>query len=244
MSPVSPDGAVLVAQHEEACPPHLLGDWLVRAGLRLDVRRLHAGDTLPADLSGHRGLVVLGGAPGAYDDDALPWLPHLRGLVRSAVATRLPTLGICLGHQVIAVALGGRVVPNPRGGMVGVRDVGWLEGVARDPLLGRLPAPPGRVLHWNHDVVVELPEGAEALAATPDGEIQAARFAPTAWGIQAHPESDEALAVIWAHSEPSPYADAAVRGIAAEQEAIAAAWCGLGPAFAELVNAPSTEPAR
>ena len=57
--------SVLVVQHEDGCPPDLLGRWLVEAGVDLDVRRAHAGDPLPADLSGHEAMVILGGAGSA-----------------------------------------------------------------------------------------------------------------------------------------------------------------------------------
>lgn len=228
---------VLVVQHEDECPPHLLGDWLRGAGLDLDVRRPDLGDPLPVDLSGHDALVVLGGSMGAYDDDDAPWLPVVRGLIERAAEEAVPTLGVCLGHQLIAVALGGRVAVNPRGRLVGILPVGWRPDAAADPLLVAMPSLPSMAVQWNQDLVVGLPDGAVLLAATAAGEVQAVRFADTVWGVQVHPEADHALATRWAHSEPSPHAEAALADLSVHQGAVAAQWAGLGEAFATVVDA-------
>src|SRR5689334_19811156 len=108
---------ILVVQHQDDCPPALVGEWLLAEGRELDVRRPYAGDELPADLTEHGALVVLGGSMGAHDDDTHPWLGPSKELVREAATQGTPTLGICLGHQLAAVALGGVVRPNPRGQM-------------------------------------------------------------------------------------------------------------------------------
>ena len=127
---------------------------------------------------------------GANDDADHAWLAPTKALVRLAAATGVPTLGICLGHQLSAVALGGRVDRNPRGQQIGVLDVGWTEAAAEDPLLGPL-AGPVRAVQWNNDLVLDLPEGAVVLARTPHDEVQAVRYADTVWGVQWHPEAGE-----------------------------------------------------
>ena len=98
--------SVLVVQHQDDCPPALVGEWLVEAGCVLDVRRPYAGDPLPTDLGAHDALLVLGGSMGANDDGDHAWLAPTKDLVRDAVERRTPTLGICLGHQLIARAVG------------------------------------------------------------------------------------------------------------------------------------------
>ena len=88
-------------------------------------RRPYAGDVLPDDLGDHAGLLVLGGAMDSWDDAGSPWLPQTRELVRRAEAEGRPVLGICLGHQVATLALGGDVGRNPAGSTVAVLPVGW-----------------------------------------------------------------------------------------------------------------------
>ncbi|HEY0948999.1 type 1 glutamine amidotransferase, partial [Nocardioides sp.] len=192
-------GSVLVVEHDAECPPALLGTWLAEAGCDLEVRRPYAGDDLPA-LAAYDGLLVLGGPMGANDDERHGWLGPVKDLVRDARDTGVPVLGVCLGHQLVAVAHGGRVERNPRGQQVGLLEVGWTDAAGDDPLFGPL-ATPRRGVHWNDDVVTELPPGAVLLATAAGGEVQAARFAARAWGIQLHPEVDGPVLLPWAESD-------------------------------------------
>ena len=187
---------MLVVQHEDDDPIHLMGTWM--GGVDLTVCRAHDGDAVPASIDGYDGLVVMGGAMGAHDDEKAPWLPAVRDLIRTAADARVPTLGICLGHQLCAVALGGEIVVNPQGRQLGLLDVGWTAAAVDDELMGGLLGP-RRAMHWNDDVVIDLPEGAVRLATASTGEVQAARHAPTVWGIQWHPEVDDGLVAAWAN---------------------------------------------
>ena len=227
---------VLVVEHDAECPPALFGDWLVEAGCDLELCRPYAGDALP-DLSSYDGLLVLGGPMGAADDQAASWLPTVRERVREAVSLDLPTLGICLGHQLVALALGGTVERNPRGQQVGLLDVSWTDAATDDPLLGEL-ATPRRGVQWNDDVVSALPAGAQALAATPAGELQAARFGPSAWGVQLHPEVDTTVLAPWAASDRGSHEArgidqvAVLREIDEARDELERAWRPLALAFA------------
>jgi GMP synthase (glutamine-hydrolysing) len=227
---------VLVVEHDAECPPALFGDWLVAAGCALDVRRPHAGDELPT-LASYDGLLVLGGPMGADDDATHAWLGPVKALVREARGSGLPTLGICLGHQLIASALGGRVERNPRGQQVGLLGIGWTAAAEGDPLMGPL-ATPRRGVQWNDDVVTALPDGATLLAETPYGEVQAVRYAPAMWGVQLHPEVDEVILAAWAEDDRDRYdegvLDGVLRRIAASRAELVAGWRPLARAFASL----------
>jgi GMP synthase (glutamine-hydrolysing) len=227
---------VLVVQHEDDDPIHLMGAWM--EGVDLDVCRAHEGEPVPQTADEYDGLVVMGGAMGAHDDQKAPWLPAVRELIRAAAEARVPTLGICLGHQLCAVALGGDIEVNPQGRQLGLLDVGWTADAVDDELMGGLVGP-RRAMHWNDDVVARLPAGATRLATASTGEVQAARHAPTVWGIQWHPEVDHELVAIWANdgglapSEKERVLDSLVQA----RRDLDEAWQPLARRFTELVAA-------
>jgi GMP synthase (glutamine-hydrolysing) len=192
---VGVNSRVLVVQHEDDDPIHLMGVWM--EDVDLTVLRPDRGDVVPPTTEGYDGLVVMGGAMGAHDDVEAPWLPATRDLIRSAATDGVPTLGICLGHQLCTLALGGEVERNPKGRQLGLLEVGWGAAAVDDPLLGPLVGP-RRAMHWNDDIVTRLPGGAVQLATASTGEVQAARHAETVWGVQWHPEVDDALIREWA----------------------------------------------
>lgn len=198
---------VLVLQHEDDAPAGLLEPALRRAGLGVDVLAAHRCRAVPASLDEHVGLVVLGGAMGAEDDGEHGWLAPTRALVAGTVAAGRPFLGICLGHQLATVALGGRVERNPRGPLHALCPFRPTPAGLADPLTSVLEAG-ASVLHWNNDVATRLPEGAVSLAVAADGSVQAARLGPRAWGVQFHPEVDPGIVARWS-TGPDPAADEA-----------------------------------
>jgi GMP synthase (glutamine-hydrolysing) len=242
---------LLVVEHEAQCPPGWLGEWLAEAGLMVDVRRPYAGDALPRNLRGHAGMVVLGGEMGAYDDAAHPWLTEVKDLCRTAAATGTPVLGICLGHQLLAVALGGEVARGPHGQQIGVLEVGWTPEAYVDPLLGPVTGlDEAPAVQWNNDVVTRLPDGATALARTPRGELQAARFGSAAWGVQWHPEAGVDIIRPWAvHDrddavERGVDVDAYVEDVAAAGDRLRRTWRVLAEAFATVCRERVPDVAR
>jgi len=228
---------VLIVQHEDDDPIHLMGGWM--GDVDLVVCRAYVdGETVPSDLEGYDGLVVMGGAMGANDDATSPWLTPTKELIRRAAADSVPTLGICLGHQLAAVALGGEVRRNPQGKQFGVLDVGWDPAAHLDELFAPV-ATPRRAVQWNDDVVTRLPDGAQVRARAATGEVQAARFAPTVWGVQWHPEVDEPLVRTWTDDggvEPEE-AERELAVIASAAAELEQAWRPLAVRFAELVAA-------
>jgi GMP synthase (glutamine-hydrolysing) len=188
--------SVLVVEHEKDAPAGWMGEHLEALGVRLDVVRPYAGDALPDELGDHTGLLVLGGAMDSWDDAGSPWLPQTRVLVRLAEAEGRPVLGICLGHQVATLALGGEVGRNPAGSTVAVLPVSWGPETGNDPLFGKA-CEATHAVHWNNDVVLRLPPGGEVLATSPDGAVQAARLGRHVWGVQFHPEAHAAILESW-----------------------------------------------
>ena len=234
---------VLVIQHEETDPPAMFGNWLTEAGMCVDVCRAYAEPIPPLSSldKSYSGLLVMGGAMDADSDRDHPWLEVTRDRIVAAAEAGIPTLGICLGHQLAALALGGTVERSPFGLTVGVRQVTWEPEVLFDPLM-RLLAGDDRAIHWHQDVVGELPEGAVRLATSADGQIQAARFAPTVWGVQFHPEAKAETMAIWASESGEELSrvglsaeDVVASATFAERELIKT-WPPLAFGFARLVR--------
>jgi GMP synthase (glutamine-hydrolysing) len=229
---------IAVIQHEATCPPHLVGTWLSDAGAAVTVSHAYNGDALP-DPASYDALVVLGGAMGANDDSDHAWLGPTKQRIREHAAEGVPVLGICLGHQLAAVALGGTVERNPRGQQFGLFQVGWYPDAHLDSLMSSV-ATPRRGVQWNDDIVTELPPGAVPLARTPEGELQVARFAPTVWGVQNHPEVDAEILRPWAADDREVHLargldpDAVLDEIDAARDELDAAWQPLAARFVEV----------
>ena len=231
---------VLVVQHEDDAPAGWVGEWMRTAGAVLDVRRCHRGDPLPASLGAHDGLLVLGGEMGANDDATCPWLSPTKQLIREATRSGLPMLGICLGHQLAAVALGGTVGRAPHGRQVGVFDVGWTAEAMSDPLFGPLAAQASEggstpAVQWNNDVVTAAPAGSTLLARGPSGTVQVLRFGARAWGVQLHPEVGRDIVASWTQTDPS--APMALDRIGALEPQLRAVWQPPVAAFVDQMVA-------
>lgn len=192
---------LLVLEPSALDPIGPLGTWLSGAGAALRVVRPHAGDPVPADLTGIDGVVCLGGEMGAADDAGHPWLPAVRAVLAVAVAERVPVLAICLGAQLLALACGGGVRTMPQGPEAGVRLVAKRDAAAEDPLLSELPFTPD-VVQFHSDEVSRLPAGSTLLAVSPHCTNQAFRVGPSAWGLQFHVETTPELLRVWMAEEP------------------------------------------
>jgi len=137
------------------------------------------------------GVVAMGGPMNVDEVGRHPQLAEEREWLAEALRREMPALGICLGAQLLARALGAEVRPG-EGPELGFAPVEVTDPA--DPLLGGL-APSTTVLHWHGDVF-DLPEGATALARSAKTEVQAFRHG-NAWGCLFHPEADFALLEAW-----------------------------------------------
>lgn len=190
---------VLILEHDAHDPPMLLGDWLTEAAAEIEVRRLHAGDRVPDTVKGFQALISMGGEMGATDDDVAPWLPATRALLASAAAAGTPTLGVCLGAQLLAVATGGRVERGPDGPEIGAYLAAKRDAAEADPLFAGLPLSPD-VMQFHYDTVSVLPPGAVLLLSSTGYPHQAFRVGSAAWGIQFHIEATAAVFRGWGRS--------------------------------------------
>ena len=235
---------LLVVQHEGSTGPGWWGEWLAAAGVVLEVVHPYAAQELPTteSLRTYDGLLVLGGAMGPLDDADCPWLPPTRDLLAAAVRDGLPTVGICLGAELLVVACGGSVRRGASGPELGVLTNDPTPEAADDPVLASL-RPGAPVLQWHWEELAELPDGAVLLATSPAYRHQAFRLGSAAWGVQGHPEVTPGITAAWAR-EDSPLLLAAGRepaGLVAEVEAatpeLVATWRPVAEAFAAVVHA-------
>jgi GMP synthase-like glutamine amidotransferase len=232
-----------VVENDTTDDARLLGDWLVAAGLELSVVRPYAGERLPETPGGYAAVVVLGGAQDAFPDaDRTPgadWFPALEALLRKAVRQRVPTLGVCLGAQLLAAAHGGTVERSPSGPEIGATLVARRDVADRDPLFAGVPFAPD-VLQWHRDEITELPNGAVLLAASTRYPVQAFRLGPAAWGIQFHVECDLDMFAAWATDEVDVLVELGIdpvellAGVEAKLDDVEQVWQPFASRFAAL----------
>lgn len=179
---------VLVLQHAAPEGPAAIGDALQRRGVGMKVIRLDQVIALPGSMEGAAGLVVMGGPMAVYEEDQFPYIPAELQLIESALDAGLPILGVCLGSQMLAAALGSRVYPS------GNKEIGWHEvrltrNAAKDELWRGID---DRFMgfHWHGDIF-DLPKGATPLASSALTEHQAFRAGKNAYGLLFHLEVGE-----------------------------------------------------
>jgi GMP synthase (glutamine-hydrolysing) len=221
---------LLVVQHEPSSTPGLLLEAAVATGVELDV--VAAPDRqVPLELGDAAGLVVLGGEMDFDELDAYPHLERAGALLRDAAARNAPALGICLGAQLAADALGGRAYPGPAGEEVGWTKVELTAAGRADPVLGAM-VEPAEVFEWHHDTFAP-PPGAVQLATGAVYEHQAFRIGSVV-GVQFHPEVDGPLLAAWWAESPPNYPEAeAVAGAtrnAANARRLLEAFCQVAAA--------------
>jgi GMP synthase (glutamine-hydrolysing) len=184
----------LVVQHHPSEGLGWFQDWLPAAGL--DVHPIHPylGHRVPTSVEGD-ALIVLGGPMGCMDDDRAQWLPAVRTLLRTAVDDGVPTMGLCLGAQLLAAATGGYVQKGAAGPELGLSTI---DVTMPDNLL---PAGPMPVVQWHFDTITALPPDADLVASSDRYEVQAFRIGEVAWGLQFHVEATPDMVAEWAAND-------------------------------------------
>jgi GMP synthase (glutamine-hydrolysing) len=204
---------LLVFQHVPFEPLGTLDAQFRQAGFRIRYVNFDRQPDMRVDVGRYHGLVVLGGPMGADELERHPNLAFEQDAIRRAAEAKLPVLGICLGAQLIAAALGGQVL---RGA---APEYGWTRVAPtaagrEDPLIGNFRARE-TIYQWHSDTFT-LPEGAVHLASTTACPLQAFRIGDCVYGLQFHLEADRALIRRWL-SVPEHLAELAERGVVVDE---------------------------
>ncbi|MDG2424817.1 MAG: type 1 glutamine amidotransferase [Phycisphaerales bacterium] len=192
--------SILVLEHSDRCRCGRLASALRDHGHVLDIRRLNDGDSIPEDLEGIDGIISAGG-PMAPDDDSHAWMNAEIECLSKAIDLDLPVLGICLGCQLLARALGGSVHKRPSGTNIGWQETRLTPEGREDRLFAGLPWN-WTTAFWNSWQVDSLPKDAQVLASNQDGDVHAWRHGVRTYAYQFHPEVSPAILENWIDDEP------------------------------------------
>lgn len=189
---------ILVFQHMPAEHPGYLFERLRADSVPFRILRLDLDEPIP-DLNGYSAVWALGGPMDVWEEDEHPWLIPEKQAIRDAVLVRkIPYFGVCLGHQLLAAALGGEVGPASAPEM-GVFDVGLSETGTAHPLLDGLPTTLGLV-QWHLAEVKQAPPGADVLASSENCPIHGLGYGNRVLGLQSHIEVSLATVREWLSS--------------------------------------------
>jgi GMP synthase-like glutamine amidotransferase len=187
---------LLVFQHIAIEHPGIFREFLAADGIEWQAVELDEGEAIP-DLGDFDALWVMGGPMDVWEEDAHPWLVAEKAAIREAVRERdLPYFGFCLGHQLLADALGGTVgrAGTPE---IGVLDVELTDDGEASPLYRGLSRH-GKCLQWHSAEVTAVPDGGRVLAASPACRVQALAVGERAFSLQYHVEIAETTVDDWA----------------------------------------------
>jgi GMP synthase (glutamine-hydrolysing) len=187
---------ILVIQHDDDAGLRVLEAPLAERGAQLEVWIPHQCAAPLEPFARYDGVVVLGGIVNPDEDAANAWLATERCCLEDALAEQIPTLGVCLGGQLLAQVAGGDAYRSP------VPEVGWFSiaaqpGLRTDPVFRDFPES-FDVFEW-HLYRFDPPPGSQLLATTANA-TQAIRVGENAWGIQFHIEADAATVADWLSS--------------------------------------------
>jgi GMP synthase-like glutamine amidotransferase len=177
----------LVFQHATVEHPGIFRDFWRKSAIEWTAIELDEGQSIPHDLERFDALIVMGGPMDVWQHEQHPWLTAEIAAIRKFVVTLgRPYLGVCLGHQLLAAALGGRVALAAES-EIGPCRVSWVPAAREDALLRDLPSPL-TAFQWHSAEVKTLPAEAVVLAESDACRVQAFRFGSSAYGLQFHAE--------------------------------------------------------
>lgn len=182
--------AVWAIQHIECETPGTITDALKAEAISLQTVNAYKGEPVPKEMGAAAGLIIMGGPMGVYEEDRYPFLCDEIRLIEQAVKEDKAVLGVCLGSQLLAKALGARVTKGKK------KEIGWhpvslTAGATKDRLWSGVE-PSFTAYHWHGDVF-ELPRGAEPLASSALTPCQAFRYGDRAYGLLFHMEVTEKI---------------------------------------------------
>lgn len=232
---------VLVIQNEIDDPVALVGQWISEVGVDVEVIHAYRGETVPAFLPAqYSGAITMGGYMGANDDIEFPWLIDARSLMKDVVANDIPFFGICLGGQLLAAAVDGKVEPTPVP-EIGVASFRVTADAAQDSVFGHLAGKEVVAAEWHKDYITDLPDEAVVLAGNDVCPVQAFRMGKNVYGVQFHPEIDSEIFSSWAATDDElakldHTIDQACEQVAAAEAELIKTWKPAFQAWAQLVK--------
>jgi GMP synthase-like glutamine amidotransferase len=226
-----------VLQHHGCEGPGEIAAWAEARGATVATTHLYRGEPLPAP-SDVDLLVVMGGPMNIYQDRNHPWLRGERAFIAAHIASGKPAVGVCLGSQFLADALGGRVIQNPK------IEIGWLPVKFSREARTNLPFLPEaqEVMHWHGDTF-ELPEGAVRLATSEGCVNQGFLYENRVLALQFHPEMTRdgisgLVREFGDELEPGEFVQTAEEILAAKDETFSSAHALLHQLLDAIVPAP------